>query len=122
GLWEQPGLEFFRAVHEAFKQADPQRLTISAGDPGPGHLDVATEKGGSVDKPLAANGTDQFVDVLGIHLYLGWYSGKAGDVASILDRNKAERRPKLYMSTEVGAEGILGQRSLVMHPWTEDYQ
>ena len=118
--YQPGGIEFFRAVNDAFTQADPERLTISAGDPGPaGHLDIVTEK---KDPPPAPKLTDEFVDVLGIHSYHGWYGGRAQDLGETLDRNHAQRKARLFLATEVGAEGVLGLRSLEMHPWTEDYQ
>jgi beta-glucuronidase len=67
--------------------------------------------------------TAEFLDVLGVNNYAGWYANKADYFAKLLDHVHAQLKGvKPLVVTEFGAEGILGQRSLEMHPWTEDYQ
>jgi beta-glucuronidase len=60
--------------------------------------------------------------VVGVNCYAGWYADKADFLPKLLDHVRPRLDGKPLLVTEFGAEGILGQRSLEMHPWTEDYQ
>jgi beta-glucuronidase len=122
----EPGAaEFFRAIHDAFKEADPSRFTLAAESPEPPeHLTVVKKVQHEPEGALPP--TAAFLDVLGVNCYAGWYANKSDYLPKLLDHVHAQlasgggERPMLV--TEFGAEGILGQRSLEMHPWTEDYQ
>lgn len=113
---------FFRAIHDAFKEADPSRFTISAESPEPPeHLAVVKKTQGEPEGPLPP--TTAFIDAVGVNNYAGWYAEKAEYLAKVLDHAHTQLDDtKPLVVTEFGAEGILGQRSLEMHPWTEDYQ
>ncbi len=119
--WEPGAGAFFRPIHDAFKAADPSRFTLSADNPqrAAGHLDIADVKAPpNPDLPATA----EYVDVWGTNQYAGWYGGKVQNTGLSLDWANRKRAGRPMMVTEVGAEGILGERSLEMHPWTEDYQ
>ncbi len=119
--YEPGAAEFFKAIHDTFKQADPTRFTITAESPAPPeHLTVVKKVSGEPTGGLPP--TSAYVDVLGLNCYAGWYADKAEFLPKLLDHVKSLWGNKPLMVTEFGAEGILGQRSLEMHPWTEDYQ
>lgn len=119
--WEPGAGAFFRPIHEAFKEADPSRFTLSADNPkrAASHLDIVKEEE-APDPDLPA--TAEYVDVWGTNQYSGWYGGKVQNTGMSLDWAHRKRPGRPMLVTEVGAEGILGARSLEMHPWTEDYQ
>lgn len=118
----EPGAaEFFEAIHRAFKDAYPSRFTLTAESPEPPeHLTVVKSVKGEPAGDLPPTG--RFVDVVGVNCYAGWYAEKSDYLPKLLDHLQPKLAGKALMVTEFGAEGILGQRSLEMHPWTEDYQ
>ena len=113
--------EFFSAIARVFKSNDSTRFTISAESPTPPeHLAVVKRvKGRPSGEPPP---TSACVDVLGINNYAGWYEEKSDYLPLTLDHVHEKLPQKPLLVTEFGAEGILGQRNLAMHPWTEDYQ
>lgn len=118
----EPGAcAFFSDIARVFKDNDRTRFTISADNPTPPeHLAVVKHVKGfpSGDPPPTA----ACVDVLGINNYAGWYEEKSDYLPLTLDHIHGKLPQKPLLVTEFGAEGILGQRNLAMHPWTEDYQ
>lgn len=119
--FEDGARPFFKAIADAFKAADASRLTMSAESPKPPqHLAVVKEVEGKPTTALPP--THDVVDVLGVNNYAGWYSEKAEYFPQLLDHVTKLREGAPVVVTEFGGEGILGERSLAMHPWTEDYQ
>jgi beta-glucuronidase len=119
--FEDGARPFFKAVADAFKSADPSRVTMSAESPKPPqHLAVVKEVEGKPSTALPP--THDVVDVLGVNNYAGWYSEKAAYFPQLLDHVTKLCEGTPVVVTEFGGEGILGERSLAMHPWTEDYQ
>lgn len=117
----EPGaIPFFEAIARRFKQLDPARFTMTAenGTP-PEHLAVVKE---AKALPTVPPPTHACVDVLGVNDYAGWYGEKADYLPRLLDRIHELLPSKPLLVSEFGGEGILGQRSLTMAPWTEDYQ
>lgn len=118
----EPGAaEFFGAIARAFKEADGSRFTLTAESPRPPeHLAVVKMVEGRPSGPLPP--THVCADVLGVNNYAGWYAEKSDFLPQLLDHVHGLLGERPMIVTEFGAEGILGQRSLEMHPWTEDYQ
>lgn len=118
----EPGAyDFFKAIHDTFKRADPTRFTLSAESPyPPQHLEVVKQVR---DQPHEAiPRTSEFIDAFGVNNYAGWYSDKVEFFDRTLDHVHGKLGGRTMFVTEFGGEGILGQRDLTMAPWTEDYQ
>ena len=116
---------FFAAIADAFRQADPTRLLWSAESPAPPeHLKGRKAGGDGQDAPPPDKlpATADLPDVFGVNNYSGWYHDKASALPELLDRVREKLGDRPMMVTEFGAEGILGERSLTMAPWTEDFQ
>ncbi len=117
----EPGaVPFFEAIARRFRDLDPARFTVTAenGTP-PEHLAVVKK---AKALPTVPPPTHACVDVLGLNDYAGWYGEKADYLPRLLDRVHELLPSKPLLVSEFGAEGILGQRSLTLAPWTEDYQ
>jgi beta-galactosidase len=82
-----------RELHDLAKTEDPDRPT------------VAVTGYGDLEKPM-----NHHADLQGHNRYLGWYGGRAGDIAAWLEQTKT--RPGTLISlSEYGAEGNWRQQS-----------
>ncbi len=103
-------LEFLRKLAAYTRQLDETRLLTSA-------LNV-TRKAGA-DARVLDDPVGEYLDVLGLNEYIGWYEGKAEDA----DRTKwtfAYAKPVIV--SEFGAETPAGSHGDAETRWTEEFQ
>jgi beta-glucuronidase len=120
--FEDGAVDFFRRITDAFRAEDSTRILLAAESEvrPPEHL--AFDKDFLVDPVCESPPTHELMDVLGINNYAGWYAEKADFLPKTLDHIHKQLPDTPLILSEFGAEGILGQRSLTMEKWTEDYQ
>jgi beta-glucuronidase len=118
----EPGAAaFFGEIGKVFKERDPTRFTMASESPAPPEHLAVVKKVSRVPSGSPPP-THACVDVFGMNDYSGWYAEKSDYLPKLLDHMHAQLPGKAMMVTEFGAEGIPGQRSLSLAPWTEDYQ
>jgi beta-glucuronidase len=103
-------LTFLRQLADAARQQDSTRLITSAMN----HVDEAGPEARILHDPLG-----EYLDVLGLNEYLGWYWGRPEDADS-MQWKTAWNKP-LIMS-EFGAENPYGRHGGADERWTEEYQ
>lgn len=103
-------LTFLRQLAEAARKEDSTRLITSAMN----HVDEAGPDARLLNDPLG-----EYLDVLGLNEYLGWYWGRPED-ADNMQWKTAWNKP-LIMS-EFGAENPYGRHGDADERWTEEYQ
>jgi beta-glucuronidase len=103
-------LTFLRHLADAARQQDSTRLITSAMN----HVDEAGPEARILHDPLG-----EYLDVLGLNEYLGWYWGRPEDADS-MQWKTAWNKP-LIMS-EFGAENPYGRHGGADERWTEEYQ
>lgn len=121
-IHDPAALPFFTAIAGAFREADPERLLISASqsDP-PEHLAIV-KKAKTVESAVPSPVLD-LVDLPGINDYSGWYCEKSDFTPRLLDHmHKEMGGNRALLVTEFGGESTPGQRSLTMEHYSEDYQ
>ncbi len=103
-------ITFLRQLAGNARQQDPTRLITSALN----HVDEAGPDVRVLNDPVG-----EFLDVLGLNEYLGWYWGRPED-ADRMQWKTAWDKP-LIMS-EFGAENPYGRHGGADERWTEEYQ
>jgi len=103
-------LTFLRQLADRARQLDSTRLITSAMN----HVDEAGPDARILNDPLG-----EYLDVLGLNEYLGWYWGRPED-ADTMQWKTAWNKP-LIMS-EFGAENPFGRHGDADERWTEEYQ
>jgi beta-glucuronidase len=103
-------LTFLRQLADSARQQDPTRLITSALN----HVDEAGPDVRVLNDPLG-----EYLDVIGLNQYLGWYWGRPED-ADRMEWKMAWDKP-LIMS-EFGAENPYGRHGTADERWTEEYQ
>jgi beta-glucuronidase len=103
-------LTFLRQLADRARQLDSTRLITSAMN----HVDEAGPDARVLNDPLG-----EYLDVLGLNEYLGWYWGRPED-ADTMQWKTAWNKP-LIMS-EFGAENPFGRHGSTDERWTEEYQ
>ncbi len=103
-------LTFLRRLADDARQLDSTRLITSASD--------RTEKTGpnhrSLNDPLG-----EYLDVLGLNEYIGWYVGTPEDADS-MEWSSPYEKPILV--TEFGGDAAYGHHGEAAARWTEEYQ
>jgi beta-glucuronidase len=111
---EQGAYEYFKPLYDFTKQLDPQKRPIT----------IVAEQKSSPQACLVAD----FIDVLAINRYYGWYiEGGNLEVAKTLLRKElvewGKRCPnKPIMFTEYGADTVAGMHDSTPVMFTEEYQ
>jgi len=103
-------LAFLRQLADSARKQDSTRLITSALN----HVDEIDPSVRALNDPLG-----EFLDVLGLNEYLGWYWGRPED-ADNMQWKTAWNKP-LIMS-EFGAENPYGRHGAADERWTEEYQ
>jgi beta-glucuronidase len=103
-------LTFLRQLADTARQLDSTRLITSAMN----HVDEPGPDTRTLNDPLG-----EYLDVLGLNEYLGWYWGRPED-ADRMQWKTAWDKP-LIMS-EFGAENPYGRHGAPDERWTEEYQ
>jgi beta-glucuronidase len=103
-------LTFLRQLAEAARQLDSTRLITSAMN----HVDEAGPDTRTLSDPLG-----EYLDVLGLNEYLGWYWGRPEDADRMQWKTTWDK--PLIMS-EFGAETPYGRHGALDQRWTEEYQ
>jgi len=101
---------FLRQLADTARQLDQTRLITSALN----HVDEA-----GPDTRLLNDPVGEYLDVLGLHRYLGWYWGRPED-ADRMQWKTAQDKPLLM--SEFGAENPYGRHGTPDERWTEEYQ
>ncbi|MEQ9305028.1 MAG: glycoside hydrolase family 2 TIM barrel-domain containing protein, partial [Marinoscillum sp.] len=117
GLWsvanETPVIdarnEFLNRLIQEARKTDPSRLICAA-------LNTQVTKNGvkTIDDPLG-----EYVDIIGVNSYCGWYGGKPESCESW---QWASRFEKPMIMSEVGAGALQGFHGEKEERWTEEYQ
>ncbi|MFT6865653.1 MAG: beta-glucuronidase [Cyclobacteriaceae bacterium] len=117
GLWsvanETPitaeRLAFLKSLIDTARKIDPTRLITAA---------LNTQRGKDneivIDDPLG-----NYIDVIGINTYCGWYSKKPQECVDITWANPSDK-PVIF--SELGAGALQGLHGDVNERWTEEYQ
>lgn len=103
-------LKFLRQLADSARQFDSTRLITSAMN----HVDEA-----GPDTRILSDALGEYLDVLGLNEYLGWYWGRPEDADRM--RWKTGWDKPLIMS-EFGAENPYGRHGEADERWTEEYQ
>ncbi|MGE5682125.1 MAG: glycoside hydrolase family 2 protein [Bacillota bacterium] len=101
-------LKFLRGLIDSARQLDPTRLITAA-------TEIHTEnKTIIMSDPLS-----EYLDVIGVNEYVGWYSGKPEDAPGL--SWKSEYKKPLIIS-EFGGDALFGLHGDKHERWTEEYQ
>ncbi len=103
-------LEFLRQLAERARQLDSTRLITSAMS----HVDDLGPDSRALTDPLG-----QYLDVLGLNEYLGWYGGRPED-ADRMQWKIAWDKP--LIASEFGGGSPYGRHGAADERWTEEYQ
>ena len=103
-------LAFLRQLADTARQLDSTRLITSAMN----HVDEAGPDARILSDPLG-----EYLDVLGLNEYLGWYWGRPEDTDRMQWKTAWDK--PLIMS-EFGAENPYGRHGAADERWTEEYQ
>ena len=101
--------EFLKNLAARVKVQDNTRLVTAA-------LDTESEKD---DMKYIGDGLGQYIDVIGINFYCGWYSGKPESCAGI---KWGSHYNKPMIMSEMGGGALQGLHGEVTERWTEEYQ
>jgi len=103
--------KFLKSLTDKIREIDPTRLITAA-------LNSQTIKGNgeiiAIEDQLG-----QYVDVIGINSYCGWYGGTPGSCKKIKWTNNYD---KPMIMSEVGAGALQGLHGTAKERWTEEYQ
>jgi beta-glucuronidase len=103
-------LAFLKQLAEAARQQDPTRLITSAMN----HVERPNPELHVLNDPLG-----QYLDVLGLNEYIGWYEGPIADA----DRIKWQvGYDKPVVVSEFGADALYNHHGDADTRWTEEYQ
>ncbi|MEQ9296931.1 MAG: glycoside hydrolase family 2 TIM barrel-domain containing protein [Cyclobacteriaceae bacterium] len=102
-------LTFLRRLIDQVKMLDDTRLITAA-------LNIQSSEGNKtvIDDPLG-----EYIDVIGINSYCGWYGGRPYECGDKVWDNPYN---KPMIMSEVGGGALAGMRGTVDERWTEDYQ
>lgn len=103
-------LEFLKQLVKEARQADSTRLITSAMN----RIDKKSPESRSLADPLG-----EFLDVLGLNEYLGWYEGTPEDADKVA---WTSTRNKPVIVSEFGGGAPFGVRGEADERWTEEYQ
>jgi beta-glucuronidase len=107
----EPGrLEFLQALAAYARQLDSTRLITAAMN----HTEQTGENSRLLSDPLC-----EFLDVLGLNEYLGWYEGNPEDAD---DTQWTTAYDKPLIVSEFGAGALSGKRGDAQTRWSERYQ
>lgn len=117
GLWsvanETPitgeRLEFLKKLIQTARELDNSRLITAA----------LNSQRGVNNEIIIADPLGEFIDVIGINSYCGWYSKKPEQCGGITWRNEFD---KPMIMSEVGAGALQGLHGGENERWTEEYQ
>ncbi len=100
---------FLSGLASRAKQLDPTRLTAAA-------LDTHTSREGvqAIEDELG-----NYIDVIGINQYCGWYAGKPGDCSGMQWEMEYD---KPLIISEMGGGALQGYHGGADERWTEEYQ
>lgn len=101
---------FLSNLTKKVKELDSTRLITAALD---------TQKGNGKNERLIEDPLGQYVDVIGINSYCGWYGGSPESCA---DWKWANHYNKPMIMSEVGAGALQGLHGSEDERWTEEYQ
>jgi len=104
----EPRTKFLSSLAAKVRQLDPTRLVTAA------TLPHTVENTTTIDDPLG-----QYLDVLGLNEYVGWYDGAPAKADAMQFRTTYDK--PLVMS-EFGAEAPFGNHGDEDTAWTEEYQ
>ena len=107
---EPARLTFLKRLADDARQLDPTRLITSAMN----HTEKTGPNRQSLNDPLG-----QYLDVLGLNEYVGWYWGRAED-ADGMEWSTAYQKP--FLMTEFGGDAAFGRHGDAATRWTEEYQ
>ena len=104
-----PRLEFLKTLAADIRKLDPTRLVTAA-------MNRTASEGNVrlVNDPLG-----EFVDVLAVNEYIGWYEHKPED-ADTTEWKTSWDKPLLF--SEFGAGALYGRHGAANERWTEEYQ
>ncbi len=100
---------FIASLLDRFREVDPTRLVTAALLTLPSNDPVV-----HIDDPLG-----QYVDVIGVNQYLGWYYGDRADIPSVR-WTSAFGKPMIF--SELGAGAKFGRHGEPEEIWTEEFQ
>jgi beta-glucuronidase len=107
---EPDRLAFLRTLAEDARHLDPTRLITSA---------LNTTEDDGVDRHILKDPLGQFLDVLGLNEYFGWYYGRPEDA----DRQTwTTAYDKPLIISEFGGDAAYGRHGDAATRWTEEYQ
>lgn len=107
--YSEARFNFLKNLSEYVRQADPTRLITAAMERR--YLDKTTQM---IDDPFG-----EFVDVLGINAYLGWYDGLA-DKCDKMKWKTIYNQP--HIISEFGAGALFGYHADKLTRWSEEFQ
>ncbi len=105
----KPRLKFLRGLIDSARKADPTRLITAALERH--YIDATTLM---IDDPLG-----EYLDVLGVNEYIGWYDGVAQKADKLSWKTVYE---KPVVISEFGAGALAGLHGDEDALWTEEYQ
>ncbi len=103
-------LEFLKKLGDYTRSLDSTRLITSAMD----SADRTAPQLRTINDALG-----EYLDVLGVNEYLGWYEGKPEDADRMQWENKSD---KPVIISEFGGEALAGKHGDVSARWTEESQ
>ncbi len=103
-------IEFLRRLAETAREADPTRLITSAMN----HVDRPAPDQRVLTDPLG-----QYLDVLGLNEYIGWYEGTIAE-ADRMQWNFAYDKPVII--SEFGGDALYNNHGDADTRWSEEYQ
>lgn len=102
-------LSFLSKLAQKVRELDQSRLVTAA-------LDTQT---GSKNEKVIEDKLGEYVDVIGINSYCGWYGGTPESCAILRWKNRFD---KPMIMSEVGAGALQGMHGETDERWTEEYQ
>jgi beta-glucuronidase len=102
--------EFLKKVASQARQLDPTRLITAAMN----HVDHPNPLTRVLSDPLG-----EFLDVIGVNEYLGWYEGRPEAIDQVQWKSAYE---KPIIISEFGAGAVYGNHGAAEARWTEEYQ
>ena len=101
-------LEFIKTLIESARSLDSTRL-----------ITAATETHYDKNKIILDDSLSNFLDVIGVNEYIGWYSGKPEDAAN---KEWISNYNKPLIISEFGGGALFGYHGDKDTRWTEEYQ
>lgn len=117
--WPKSSADFTDQMAKAAKKIDPERPVMHARLTLPKALDA-----------LLKDRSSEYVDVIGINIYAGWYYGNLKQVPKFLARYRKRFPDKTLMLSEFGAGAVQGRQAKTTsskeprknHSYSEDFQ